>query len=149
MSFPVVIEHCWPCQCVAMASSWWVHTLRPGQNGRHFPDDRSKCIFLNENIWILIIVSLKFVPKGRISNIPALVKIGDKPLSEPMIVGLLTHICVTWPQWVNGWCIQWWHPVIPLSYLDCAIYNTFHEMQHVAQSPISISKWRYQLHKDT
>ena len=26
---------------------------------------------------------------------------GDKPLSEPMMVCLLTHICVTWPQWVN------------------------------------------------
>ena len=27
---------------------------------------------------------------------------GDKPLSEPMMVILLTHICVTRPQWVNG-----------------------------------------------
>ena len=26
---------------------------------------------------------------------------GDKPLSEPMIVSLLTHIYVTRPQWVN------------------------------------------------
>ena len=26
---------------------------------------------------------------------------GDKPLSETMMVGLLTHICVTLPQWVN------------------------------------------------
>ena len=65
------------------------------------------CIFLNENIWISINISLKFVPKGRINNIPALVQImawcrlGDKPLSEPMVVELLTHICVTRPQWVN------------------------------------------------
>ena len=28
--------------------------LRPMQNGRHFPDDIFKCIFVNENIWILI-----------------------------------------------------------------------------------------------
>ena len=27
---------------------------------------------------------------------------GDKPLSEPMMVSLLTHICVTRPQWVNN-----------------------------------------------
>ena len=27
---------------------------------------------------------------------------GDKPLSEPMMVRLPTHICVTRPQWVNG-----------------------------------------------
>ena len=26
---------------------------------------------------------------------------GDKPLSEPMMASLLTHICVTRPQWVN------------------------------------------------
>ena len=43
-----------------------------------------KCIFLNENVWILIEISLKFVPKGPINNIPALV--GTKPLSEPMMV---------------------------------------------------------------
>ena len=47
----------------------------------------------------------KFVPKGPINNISALVqimawhKLGDKPLSEPMMVSWLTHVCVTWPQW--------------------------------------------------
>ena len=52
-------------------------------------------------------MSMKFVPKGPINNIPALVQImawrrpGDKPLSEPMMVSLATHICVTRPQWVN------------------------------------------------
>ena len=43
------------------------------QNGRHFPDDIFKCISLNENVWIPIKISLKFVPKVRIKNIPALV----------------------------------------------------------------------------
>ena len=28
-------------------------------------------------------------------------RLGDKPLSEPMMVRLLTHICVTRPKWVN------------------------------------------------
>ena len=83
------------------------NTLRPRQNGRHFADDTFKCIFLNENARIFIKISLKFVPKGPINNIPALVQImawrrsGDKPLSEPMMVSLLTHICVTRPQWVK------------------------------------------------
>ena len=42
-------------------------------------------------------ISLKFVPKGLINNIPALVQImdwcrpGDKALSEPMMISLLTH----------------------------------------------------------
>ena len=34
-----------------------------------------KCIFLNENVLILIKISLKFVPKGPINSIPALVQI--------------------------------------------------------------------------
>ena len=64
-----------------------INTLRPRQNGRHFADDVFKCIFLNENVWILLKILLKFVPKGPINNIPSLVQImawrrpGDKPLS--------------------------------------------------------------------
>ena len=106
---------------------WLLNTLRPRQNGHHFADDIFKCIFLNENVWIPIKISLKFVPKGPIDNIPALVQImvwrrpGDKPLSEPMMVSLPTHICVTRPQGVkgeqNGWNsnfpqnlpLQWCH----------------------------------------
>ena len=78
-----------------------LNTLRPRQNGHHFRDDIFKCIFLNENAWISIKISLKFVPKVQINIIPALVQImawrrpGDKPLSEPMMDNLLTHICVT------------------------------------------------------
>ena len=84
-----------------------VNSLRPGQNGCLFADDIFKCIFLNENVWISIYISLKFVPNGWIDNIPALVGImawcwkGDKPLSEPVTVGLLTHTFVTQPQWVK------------------------------------------------
>ena len=37
------------------------NTLRQRQDGRHFPDDIFKCIFLNENVWISIKISLKFV----------------------------------------------------------------------------------------
>ena len=83
------------------------NTLRPRQNGRHFPDDIFKWIFLNENVWISINISPKFVPRGPINTIPTLVQVmawrrpGDKPLSEPMMVYLLTHICVARPQWVN------------------------------------------------
>ena len=83
-------------------------TLRPRQNGRHFADDVFKCIFLNENVWTSLKISLKFLPKGPINNIPSLVQImawrrpGDKPLSEPMVVRLLTHICVTRLQWVKA-----------------------------------------------
>ena len=77
-------------------------TLTLRQNGCHF----LKHIFLNENVWILIKISLKFVPKAPINNVPALVQImawhlsGDKPLSKPMIA-----YTVCWytcrPKWVN------------------------------------------------
>ena len=84
-----------------------LNTLRPRQYGRHFPDDIFKRIFLNEIIWVSIKISLKFVPKGSISNIPALVQImawrrpGNKPLSDTILVSLPMHICVTRPQWVK------------------------------------------------
>ena len=86
-----------------------LNTLRPRQNGHRFTDDTFKRIFLYENVRISIKISLKFVPYGPINNNPALVQImawrrlGDKPLSEPMMVSLLTHLCVTRPQWVNTW----------------------------------------------
>ena len=68
-----------------------INSLRPREDVRHFPDGIFKCILFNENVWILIKISLKFVPKGPINNIPTLVQImtwrrtGDKPLSEPMM----------------------------------------------------------------
>ena len=56
-----------------------------------FADNVLKCNFLNENVWIPIEISLKFIPKSLINNIPALVQImvwrrtGDRPLYEPMM----------------------------------------------------------------
>ena len=51
----------------------YCNTWRPKQNGCHFPDAMFKCIFflLNENVWILIKISQKSVPKDPINNIPA------------------------------------------------------------------------------
>ena len=87
-----------------MTFHWEFNTLRPRQNGCLFADHTFKRVFLNENVRISIKISLKFVPKVPINNIPALFQImawrrpGDKPLSETMMVTLLTHICVTRPQ---------------------------------------------------
>ena len=81
--------------------------------------------FSNAFSWMKIYqYRLKFhwrLSLGPINNIPALVQImawrraGDKSLSEPMMVSLLTHICVTRPQWV-------YHPV--------AKRESFHEVSH-------------------
>ena len=87
---------------VSRQTSWPCFTKWPPFSRRH-----CTCIFANENVKTSIKISLKFVPKGPINNIPALVQImawrrpGDNPLSEPMMVSLSTHICVTPPQWVN------------------------------------------------
>ena len=94
------------CGSVQTNYSLIFNTLRPEQNGRHFADVIFKRISMNENVWILIEISLKFVHKGPINNNPALVHImawrwpGDKPLSQPILFSLLTHICVTRPEWV-------------------------------------------------
>ena len=69
---------------------------------RHF-----RMYFLERKCVNFIKISLKFVRNGPINNIPALVHImawrrpGDKPLSEPMMASLVTHICVTQPQGVK------------------------------------------------
>ena len=116
---------------------FYFNRLRLRQNGRRFVDHTFKPIFLNENVRISINISLKFVPKGPINNNPALFQImalpqsGDKPLSEPMMVSLLMHICVTRPQWVMK------------IYYQChstffASFNIFKEETEHIINPISI-----------
>ena len=120
----VVWEWYWNLRWPQTKSSW-IDTLRPRQNRRHFADDIFKCILLNENVWIPIKISLKFVPQGPINNIPSLVQTmawrrpGDKPLSGPMIGRLQTHICVTRPEWVN--CLT----ILPLQHKP--IYARWYE----------------------
>ena len=92
---------------------WWTllalpfNTLRLRHDGCHFPNI-FKCIFLNENVSIAIEISQKFVLKGPVNNIPALVQImawhrpGDKPLSELVMVSLPTHMCITRSQCVKS-----------------------------------------------
>ena len=98
------------------------NTFRSRQDGYHFPDDIFKWIFLNENLWILIKTSFKFVARGQITNIPALFQImvwrrpGGKPSSEPVMANLLVNICVIQPQWVDMrhlllWINVAWYPL--------------------------------------
>ena len=68
-----------------------VNTIKPRQNGWHFAEDISKYNFLNENCWISKDISLKYVPRGLVNNMSALVQVmawctaGNKPLPEPMM----------------------------------------------------------------
>ena len=107
----------WPWSMAPLGHNWvlssWVrpyqgcncfNTLRPWQNGRHFPDDIFQCIFLNEKFRF----HRNLFQKAPINNILSLVQImawchpSDKPWSQPMTVNFLTHICIIRPQWVNG-----------------------------------------------
>ena len=106
-----------------------LNTLRRRQNGRYFADDTFKRIFLKENVRISIKISLKFVPKSPIDNIPALFQImawrrpGDKPLSEAMKVYFLTHICVARPQRVNFIIPAWISNYVHYKVWDEIIYQ--------------------------
>ena len=82
----VLFISCTPCLFLSITQlqyhllSKWLqqqqvsNSLRLRQNGRRFADDNFECIFLNENVRILIKISLKFVPEGPINNIPSFVQ---------------------------------------------------------------------------
>ena len=76
----------------------------------HWGRDEKAAIFQTVFSNALFWVQLK---KVRIDSIPALVQImtwciaSAKPLSGPMIVWLSTHICVTRPQWVNWYRLEY------------------------------------------
>ena len=114
-------------QNVLPIQGWWCLL----QGLTHFPldkmaanlaDDIFCCIFLNENVWILIKISLKFVPKGPIDNETALVQVmdwrrtGHKPLSEPMLTHFTDRYSALWgnePTMLQ--CYSSW-PMVPLTH---------------------------------
>ena len=75
--------------CIGVETNW------PTFCRRHF-----KCIFFNENIWILMKISLNFVPKCHIDNKSALVRKCMQALNSTWKYlkqcwpSTMTHICV-------------------------------------------------------
>ena len=83
-------------------------------------------------IYVSINISLKWALKFPINDIPSLVQImawhcpGIKPISEPMMVGLMTHVCVTRPQWVKTESKQLWiTQILQLLSSQMMSWNTF------------------------
>ena len=94
--------------------------------------------FANEYSWMKIYVFwfnfFEFLPRVPINSIPELVQIiswrrsGSKPLSEPMMISLLTHMCVTRSHWVEYkaciaisdsiYIIQFTYPTTSSAYLS-------------------------------
>ena len=137
----------WCCQATRLTSTWLclhvfpvVNSLGPKRNRQHFADNIFNYIFFNENEWISLRISLQFVPKVWINNIPAFVQImawrrpGDKPLSDPMMVSLLTHICVTRSQWVNESPLYCWL-YSPLPHIEAEATGV------VPESSLLLSSW--------
>ena len=64
---------------------------RGWDKGHCSASDIFKCNLYNENVWIFIKISLKFVPRFALDNSSALVKVkawrqaDDKPIYEPMM----------------------------------------------------------------
>ena len=84
----------------------------------------------------------------------ALRRPGDKPLSEPMMVGLLTHICVTRPRWVKSFMIL--IIFLVLDNICCTTYMNYtavvHHVHFLVQiasldicnpSPSHLAVWAY------
>ena len=129
-----------------------LNTLRPRQNGRLFAD-LFKCVSLNENLWILNKIWLKYVPWGLIDNMAAWVQImawrrtGDKPLSEPMLVcytgAYMRHsasmkvyvLAVTYTIYVVSYLTVWWQTWLNVtcinhSFVIVVIYKVLFHIWH-------------------
>ena len=102
--------------------------MRPRQNGRHLADDIFTCLFLNENMWISINISLNVVAKGWINYIPVLVQI------------------VAWCQpgashYLNQWWLVYWCIYASLGVNEFNILPTLHYMdQECLFSSVSYRK---------
>ena len=73
----------------------------------HFPDIFNS-MFTNENVWISFTIpwiGFELTIFKHWCRLMVGRRQGDKPLSDPMVVNLLTHICVSRPQWVKCY----WH----------------------------------------
>ena len=129
--YPAGLFHHW--------TTYLLNTLRC-----HFLDNIFKCIFVNENIWIPIKISLKFVPKGPIHNFPALGQMmawrrtGDKPyhLNQWWLVHWRIYIYIIYiyeslglnelksVHLEDGWSIKitYWDP-------SCLLFTHLYEKQ--------------------
>ena len=91
----------------------YLNTLRPRQNGRHFADD----IFIPSLEWKCMNFALNFIEICSYGSNQQYSIIGSDngfaPTGQQAVIWtndgkLLTHICVTWPQWVKSLMISFW-----------------------------------------
>ena len=113
--FPTV-DMCTVCPYHVEAETRWPTFFR-----RHF-----QMHFFNENVWILIKISLKFVPKGPINNIPTSVQVRAAPNRRQAII------------WTNDDLI-YWHIYASLGFEEL-LYKIFSTVNICAVYPYYI-RW--------
>ena len=95
------IKKKWPYNHISCAT--WYENTEAEQNGFEFEDNIYKSILWNWN-YVLILISLRSVPRGANDNKSALVQkmtrdhLGNKQSSEPMLTSLTMPYGVTRPQ---------------------------------------------------
>ena len=76
--FCFVLQWSWIPHVPVLHAGIWLHnTLRPKQNGWHFANSIFKCIFMKK-FFIVIQISMKFLPKGGIDVKLVLVEVRAK-----------------------------------------------------------------------
>ena len=92
------------------------NTLRPEQNGWHFADEIFKGIYLNENNFIMIQISLKVVytwgftwtkfDKGLCCH---LVSLGHNELNNYWLINSVSEIAFSWTKYIPlQFSVVWW-----------------------------------------
>ena len=106
------------------------------KNGRPFPYGIFKCIFLNENVYISIQFALKFFPRAHLTIFQHWFRKSLGTVQAPMSVSLLTHKCVTRPQWViqSG-------PYQIYEYVSICIRR---KVLSFKDTPLNFSVWEYE-----
>ena len=106
-------------------------------------DYKAGCSYQIPQICLIILISLKFVPKGAIDNKPALVQVmawhgtGAKPLPEPMLTQFTdAYICGTKGRWVD--CCQ----IISCNAIDIVRHDSC-EMSSSDTNPYLCFFWRF------
>ena len=87
-----------------------------------FPDDIFKCIFLNEYVWISLKISLKFILKARINNIPALIQIMARARTRRQAIFWSKDICHS-ASMSYMWCTIYCGVVITRSFVSSLSIN--------------------------
>ena len=119
--------------CMYLGNGYlWLDTLRQRQNGSHFSDDIFKCIFLNENVWVLINMAILY-------NV--------YPIKYVQVTLYLLWFIYVVPYWIHGIysaCIYHLQSKIISDIIQCHQLQIFVVFLRVFISILPSMKWKHQ-----